>query len=159
MEQLVLALASVYNKSWITQSVKKQELQKYQPWQNPRSKLIQKEINTNLFSKADSSVDKILSCPRITISNSLTSIPDGVETETFLLDFAQQRRRKNANVPDIHFTLLDAAGVSPTLIRNQNAKAKEIGGWVPFKIWTSDAAKVVNTGRCCLWACAQLTES
>ena len=63
-----------------------------------------------------------------------TFILDGVKTGIFLLDFAQQLRRKNADVPDIYFTLLDAAGISPTLIRNQNAKAKERGSWVPFKI-------------------------
>ena len=39
-----------------------------------------------------------------------------------------------AEVPDIYFTLLDAAGISPTLILNQNAKAKGKSSWVPFKI-------------------------
>ena len=68
------------------------------------------------------------------LSNSQTSILDGVETGIFLSDFAQQLRRKNADVPDIYFTLLDAAGISPTTILNQNAKAKERGSWVPFKI-------------------------
>ena len=42
-------------------------------------------------------------------------------------DFAQQLRRTNADVPDTYFTLLDAAGLSPTLILNQNARAKERG--------------------------------
>ena len=46
---------------------------------------------------------------------------DGVETVIFLMDFAQQLRRKNADIPDIYFTLLDAAGISPSLILNQNA--------------------------------------
>ena len=46
------------------------------------------------------------------------------------MDFAQQLRRKNAEVPDIYFTLLyftllDAAGIAPTQVLNQNAKAKE----------------------------------
>ena len=74
-------------------------------------------------------MDKILSSPRIKLSNSQTLILDGVETGIFLLDFAQQLRRKN-----IYFTLLDATGITPTLILNQNAKAKERGSWVPFKI-------------------------
>ena len=68
------------------------------------------------------------------LSNSQTLILDGVETGTFLPDFAQQLRRKNADIPDIYFTLLDAAGISPTLILNQYVKAKERGSWVPFKI-------------------------
>ena len=75
-----------------------------------------------------------MSCPRIKLSNSQTSILDGVETGIFLLVFAQQLRRKNADVADIDFTLLDAGGISPTLILNQNAKAKEKGNWVRVKI-------------------------
>ena len=82
-----------------------------------------------MFSKADTLVDKILSCPRIKLSNSQTLILDGVKTGFFLSDFVQQLRRKNADVPDIYFTLLDAAGISPTLILNQNATAKERGSW------------------------------
>ena len=44
-----------------------------------------------------------------------------------ILDFTQQLRRKNADVPDIYFTLLNAAGISPSLVLNQNAKAKDRG--------------------------------
>ena len=117
------------------------------------------EMNKRLFSEADSLVDKILSCPRIKLSNSQTLILDGVETENFLLDFAQQLRRKNEDVPDLYFTLIDAAERSRSLILKQNAKAKERGSWVPFNIWTSEAAKAVHTGWCCLRVCAQLNES
>ena len=59
-----------------------------------------------LFSTADSLVDKVMSCPRIELSNSQTLFLDGVETSIFQLDFAQQLLRKNADVPDIYFTLL-----------------------------------------------------
>ena len=152
MDQFVLVLASVYNKSLITQSVTKhtkQEFPKYQPSQNPTYPIdsLKKEVNKKLFSEADSLVDKILSCPRIKFSNSQTLILDGVETGIFLSDFAQQLRRKNADVPNFYFNLLDAAGISPTLILNQNAKAKLRRSWVPFKIWTSEAAKAVRTHR------------
>ena len=136
MDQFVHVPTSMYNKSLITQSGTKQELPKYQPSQNPTYQIdsLKKEINKNLFSKADPLVDKILSPPRIKLSNSQTLILDGVEIGIFLSDFAQQLRRKNAEVPDTYFTLLDAAGISPTMILNQNAKAKERGSWVPFKI-------------------------
>ena len=87
-----------------------------------------------MFSKADSLVDKNLSCPRIKLSNSQTIFLNGVETGILPSDFAQPLPRKNAEVPDVYFTLLDAAGISPTLILNQNAKAKEKASWVPFKI-------------------------
>ena len=136
MDQFVLVPASVYNKSLITQSVTKQELPKYQPSQNRTYQIdsLKKEINKMLFSKADSLVDKNLSCPRIKLSNSQTLILNSVEAGIFLSGFAQQLRRKNADVPDNYFTLFDAADISPTLILNQNAKAKERGSWVPFKI-------------------------
>ena len=150
MEQFILVPASVYNKNFISQSVTKQELPKYQPSQNPtyQSDSLKKARN-KFFSKADSLGDKILSCPRIKLSNSQTLILDAVETGIFLSDFPQQLRRRNADVPNIYFFLLDAAGISPTLILNQNAKAKERGGWVPFKISTSRAAKAVHTRWCC----------
>ena len=96
----------MYNKSLITQSVTKQKLPKYQPSQNPTYQVdsLKKEINKKLFSKADSLVDKILSGPHMKLSNSQTLLLDGVETGISLLDFAQQLRRKSAQVPDIYFT-------------------------------------------------------
>ena len=136
MQQLALVPASVYNKSLTSQPITKQELPKYRPSQNSTYQIVslKKEINKKLFSKADSLKDKILSCPRIKHSNLQTLILDAKETVIFLLEFAQQLRHKNADVPDIYFTLLDAAGISPSLILNQNAKAKARGSWVPSKI-------------------------
>ena len=136
MEQFVPVPASVYNKSLITQSVTKQELPKYQPSQNPTYQVdsLMKEINKKLFTEVDSLVDKTLSCPRIKLSNLQTLNLHGVQTGISWLDFAQQLRRKNAELPDNYFTLLDAAGISPTLILNQNAEAKKRESWVTFKI-------------------------
>ena len=104
-----------------------------QPSQNPtyQTGSLKKETNKKLFSKANSLVDKKLSCPHIQFSKRQTLILDGVETEIFLLDFAQQLRRENADVPGLYFTILEAAGTSPSPILNQNAKAKERGIWVP----------------------------
>ena len=67
MEQFILVPASVYNKILKTQSVKEQELPKFQPSQNPTYQIdsLKKEINKKIFSDADSLVDKILPCPRI----------------------------------------------------------------------------------------------
>ena len=39
-------------------------------------------------------------------------------------DFTLHLRRKTAHVPDFYFNLLVAAGISPSLVFNQNAKAK-----------------------------------
>ena len=129
MDQFVPVPASVYNKSSISQSVMKQELPKYERSQNSTYQIdsIKKELNKKLFSKVDFLVDRILSCPRIKPSISEFLILDGVETGLCLLVFAHQLRRKDEDVPDIYFTLLDAAGISPTRFLNQIAKAKEKG--------------------------------
>ena len=130
MEQFVLVPASVYSKS--AQSVTKQELPKYKGEQPPAYQIdsLKKEINKKIFSEADPLIDKILSCSRIKLSNSQAIILDGV----LISDFTLHLRRKNADVPDIYFTLLDAAGISPSLVFNKNAKANERGSWVPFKV-------------------------
>ena len=132
MEQFVLVPASVYNKS--SHSVTKQELPKYKTEKTPTYHIDTLNLNKKLFGKADPLVDKILSCSRIKLSNSQTIILDGVDTGVLISDFTLHLRRKNAEVPDIHFTLLDAVGISPSLVFNQNGKAKDRGSWVPFKV-------------------------
>ena len=119
----------MYNKNLKGEAVAKQELPNYQPLQNPTYQIdsLEKEINKKLFAKADSLVDKILSCPRIKLSYLQSLFLYGVVTGSLLSDFPQQLRRKKADVPDIYFALLDAAGLSPTLILNQNDKTKERG--------------------------------
>ena len=160
MEQFVLVPASVYNKSVTTQSVTKQELPKYKAEQPPTYQIdsLKRDINKKLFGKADTLIDKILSCSRIKLSNSQTKILDGCDTGVIISDFSLHLRWKNADVPDIYFTLLDAAGISPSLVFNQNAKAKE-GSCIPFKVWTTEAAKVVYARCCCLRFCTQLGKS
>ena len=120
---------------------------------------LKKKNNKKAFDKADSSVDKNLSCPRITLSNSQTKMVDEVEFRVSMSDFARQLRCKNADVPDIHFTSIDDAGTSPTLVPNQNAATKERRRFLPFKYWPSDAANLVQTGWFCLCVCAKLVES
>ena len=81
---------------------------------------------------------------------------DGVDNGVLISDFTHYLRRKNDDVPDIYFTLLDAAGISPSLVFNQNAKAKDGGSWVPFKVSTSEAAETVYARCCCLRLCTEL---
>ena len=128
MEQFALVLVSLYYiRSLKFQSVTKKKLPKYRGDQNPTYQIdsLKKETNKELFAKATSSADKVVFSPHINVWKSQTFLMDGVETGNFLLDFAQQLRHKNADFPDIYFTLLDATGISPTLIPNQSAKAKE----------------------------------
>ena len=112
------------------------DLHKYQPQQTPTSQVdsLKKDINKKLIAKADSLVYKHLASTRIKLSLSNTIVLDGTDTGILLQDVAQQLRRKNADVPDIYFTLLDAADISPSIVLHQNAKAKERGNWIPFKI-------------------------
>ena len=124
----------MYNKSVTTTSVTKQELPKYKTEQPPTYQIDSLKLNKKLFGKADALIDKILSCSRIKLSSSQIIILDGVDTGLLISDFTVHMRQKNADVPDIYLTLLDAAGISPSLVLNQNAKAKDRGGWVPFKV-------------------------
>ena len=137
MEQFVLVPASLLNKLNTTKSTTlKVDLPKHQPQQTPTSQFdsLKKDINKKLFAKADSLVDKLLASTRIKLSLSNTIVLDSTDTVVLLQNFAQHLRRKNADVPDIYFTLLDAADISPSIVLNQNAKAKERGNWIPFKI-------------------------
>ena len=158
MEQFVLVPASVYNKSVTARSVTKQELPRYKAEQPPTYQIdfLKRDINKKLFGKADSLIDKILSSSRIKLSKSQTIILDGVDTGVLISDFFLYLRRKNADVPYIYFTLLDAAGISPSLVSRQNAKAKDRGSWIPFKVWTSEAVKTVSARCCCLRFCTRL---
>ena len=112
MDQFFLLPTSVYNKILITQSVTKRELSKQQLSLSPMYQIdsLTQEVNKKLFSKPESLVDNFFSCPLIKLSNLQTLYFDAVGTGISLLDSAQQLRRKNANVLDIYFTLLDAAG-------------------------------------------------
>ena len=118
------------------QTVTKQDLPKYHAEQNPnyQTDALRKEQNKGLFAKTDSLVDKVLACPHINLSNWQILQPDGIETSVLLSEIAQQLRCINADVPDVCFNLLDAAGISPTLVLNHNAEAKWIGSWVPFNL-------------------------
>ena len=115
MDQFVFLPASVYNKSVTTQFVTKQELPKYKAEQPTTYQIdsLKRDINKKLFGKADTLIHKILSCSRIKLSNSQTIVLDSVDIGMLISDFTLYFRRRNVDVPDIYFTLLDAAGISP----------------------------------------------
>ena len=83
-----------------------------------------------LIFKVEFSVSTTLSCHRMRRSNTQASVSDGVDTEVLLSDIAYKLRRKNVDVTDIYFILLDAAKITPILVLNQNAKAKGKGSRV-----------------------------
>ena len=95
MEQFVLVPASVYNKSVTTQSVRKQEFPKYKAEQPPTYQIdsLKRDFNKKLFGRADTLTDKILSCSRIKLSNSQTTILDGVDTVVLIPGFTLHLRQ------------------------------------------------------------------
>ena len=100
MEQFVVVPASVYNKSVTTESDTKQELPKYEAEQPPTYQIdsLRRDINKKLFGKADTLIDKVLSCSRIKLLNSQKKTLDGVDTGVVISDFTQQLCRKNVDV-------------------------------------------------------------
>ena len=163
MEQFVLFLVplSVYNSNNNPAIATKQELPKNKPEQTSKyhKDTLKKEINQQLSTSASPSLNKILESPCIKLSISNTLILDGKETVVLLKDFSQRFKRKNVIIPDIHFTLFDAASITHDIVANSHAKGKEGGAWIPFKIWTTKIAETFHANICSIWFCAQFGKS
>ena len=92
-------------------------------------------VNARLkTSKNKHIIDLILNSPRIKLSQSDNIILDNRDTKESIVDFVCTLKRKNTDFPDIYFTILEATQLSPKLGINKNAKAKDRGTWIPFKI-------------------------
>ena len=118
---------SLYNSSNNPTFVTKQDLPKYKPEQTPtyHKNTLKKEINQQLSTTAYLLVNKLLESPGIKLSNSNTLSLDGIEIGVLLKDFAQRLNCQNVPVPDIYFTLLNAASNTPDIVVNSHAKAKK----------------------------------
>ena len=77
---------------------------------------------------------KILQSAHIKLSNSDHLIFNGIETGLLLKNIAQRLKRKNVPKPDVHFTLIDAASITPDTVINSHANGKERGAWIPLEI-------------------------
>ena len=101
MEQFILVPASIYSKSLNTQSV----TQRYLPANQPSKKTayqkdsLRREINKKTSAKADPSVDKFSSCPRVKLSTSQFLNLDAAITGVLLPHFDQQLSYRQAAVP------------------------------------------------------------
>ena len=136
MEQFVPVPLSVYSTSSNPIIVTKQEPTKYKTEQTPtyHKDTLKKENNQQLSTSASLLVNKILESPRIKLSNSNTLILDGKETGVLFEKLCTAFESKNVPIPDIYFTLFDAASINPNLVVNSHAKGKERGSWIPFII-------------------------
>ena len=79
-------------------------------------------------------IDLILNSPRIKLSQSDNIILDNRDTKESIVEFVCALKRKNTDFPDIYFTILEAFQLPPKLVINENAKGKDRGTWIPFKI-------------------------
>ena len=137
MKQFVLVPSSVYNRSMTTQSVTKQELPKYKAEEHPMYQIdsLKKDINKKLFGKADTLIDKILSCSRIKLSKSQTIVLDCVDTGVLILDFTLHLHRENVDVPDIYFFYSTLLEYQPLyfLTRTLKLKIEEAGSFSKYE--------------------------
>ena len=126
MEQFVLVPFSIYNSKIITTVVTKTELLTYQNENTLGHQVVplKNDINQKFFAKVDSLVEKLLSSLRIKLSSPKFLLLYGRDTGVSLTYFAKKLRRKNAEVPDMYFTLLDAADITPSLVLNDKGKEK-----------------------------------
>ena len=94
-----------------------------------------KEISNKTKSlKNESIVDQNLNSPQVKLSLNDTILLDGRDTEVAFADFIFALKRKNVDFPDIYYTILDATGKNPQQVINKDAKRKDRGSWIPFKI-------------------------
>ena len=136
MEQFVLVPLSVCNSSSSPTIVTKEELPNYKSEQTRtyQKDTLKKEINQELSTSSSPLVNKVLESFRIRLSNSNVLIMDGIETGVLLKDFAQCLKRQNLPIPDIYFTLIDAASITPDSVLNSHAKGKGRGALIHFEI-------------------------
>ena len=78
-------------------------------------------------------IELILNSPRIK-RQSDNIILDNRDTKESIVDFVCALNQKNYIFPDFYFTFLEATQLPPKNVINKNAKAKDRGTWIPFKI-------------------------
>ena len=136
MEQFFLIPCSVYQ----SQSTfpRKQKLEQKQEKEDIVPKIIDSAYSAVYATLKTSSnkhiIDSILNSPRIKLSQSDNILLANRDTKESIVDFVCELKRKNTGFPDNYFTILEATQLPPKLVINKNAKAKDRGTWIPFKI-------------------------
>ena len=93
-----------------------------------------KEISNKTRSLKNESIVDQMNSPRVKLSLNDTILLDGRDTEVAFAEFIFALKRKNVDFPDIYYTILDATGINPQKVINKDAKNKDRGSWIPFKI-------------------------
>ena len=79
-------------------------------------------------------IDSVLHPQKIKLSQSDKIILGNRDTKESIADFVCALKRRNTDYRDIYFTILEATPLTPKLVIHKNAKAKNSGSWIPFKI-------------------------
>ena len=137
MEQFVLIPYSIYqSQSTLT---RKQKLEQKQDKDEivPKSfDTIYSDVNARLkTSYKKHLIDSNLISPRIKLSQSNIIILDKRDTKESIVVFVcKLKRKKNTDFTDIYFTVLEATQFPPKLVINMNAREKDRGTRILFKI-------------------------
>ena len=136
MEQFVLIPYSVYlSQSTLPTKQKLKQKQEKEEIVPNNFDSVYSAVNARLkTSNIKHIIDLILNSPRIKISQSDNFILDNRDTKESIVVFVCALKQKNTDFPDIYFTILEATHIPPKLVINKNAKAKDRGTWIPFKI-------------------------
>ena len=71
---------------------------------------------------------------KIKLSHSDKILLGNRDAKESIADFVCALKRRNTDFRDIYFTILEAIPLTPKLVIHKNAKAKNSGIWIPFKI-------------------------
>ena len=127
MEQFVLIPYSVYQpQNTLPRKQKLEQKQEKEEIVPKKFDSIYSAVNARLKTSNNKNIiDLILNSPRNKISQSDNIILDNRDTKESILDFRYKNKiRRN----------LKGIQVPPNLVINKNAKAKDRGTWIPFKI-------------------------
>ena len=92
-------------------------------------------VNTKLKTSNNKLLnDSILNSPRNRLNRSEKIILDNRDTNESNVSFVYSLKRKSSNFPIIYLTILEATQIPPKPVFNMNAKAKDRGVWISFKI-------------------------
>ena len=136
MEQFVLIPYSVYQSQSTLPTKQKMEQKQEKEEIGPKIfDSVYSAVNARLKTSNNKHIiDLILNSPRIKLSQADKTILENRDTKESIVDFVCTLKRKNINFPDIYFTILEATQLPPKLVINKNAKTKDRGTWIPFKI-------------------------
>ena len=136
MEQFVLNPYSIYQSQSTLPRERKLEQKQEKEESAPKNfDSVFSAVNARLKTSNNKHIfDSVLKSSRIKLSQSDKNILDNRDKKESIIDFVCALKRKNTDFPDIYFTILEASQLPPKLVINKNAKAKDRGTWIPFKI-------------------------